>query len=136
MGKRKNDVQEDYDQEEVFTMEDVVEYKLFKGKDFFLVKWEGYPEADATWEPRTNILDPDDEMIKKMNELKKKDFQLKKRRTCDYLIQLLSPHIIYFNRSVNTFINTTTSLTSHTSLTSPTHLSYSATSSTQLALLT
>jgi len=39
----------------VFVAEKIIGHRS-KAKEEFLVKWEGFSEADATWEPRINIL--------------------------------------------------------------------------------
>lgn len=45
--------------EDVFEMEDIINFKREHNTDFYLIKWQGYGEEDATWEPRRNIMDPD-----------------------------------------------------------------------------
>ncbi|KAF4674180.1 hypothetical protein FOL47_009586 [Perkinsus chesapeaki] len=43
-------------EEEVFNVEKLLQWKLDKhGHRKFLVKWEGYPLAEATWEPESNF---------------------------------------------------------------------------------
>merc|ERR1719473_875441 len=41
------------DDEEVFEVEDLVDYRNVNGVDYFLVKWKG--DNDQTWEPDENI---------------------------------------------------------------------------------
>ena len=45
----------DLDGHERFIVDSVLSDKRFRGKDQYLVKWEGYPEP--TWEPKQNLLD-------------------------------------------------------------------------------
>lgn len=57
-------------EEEVFTLESLLDYKKESGRDFYLVKWKGYSEDEATWEPRVNILSPGPELLKQMSSLR------------------------------------------------------------------
>lgn len=60
------------DIESVYEMEDIIQYKREHNTDYYLIKWVGYAVEDATWEPRKNIMDPDDDQKKKMLDLKMK----------------------------------------------------------------
>merc|ERR1712196_6300 len=41
------------DEEGIYEVEDLLEYKHIDGKDFYLVKWKGFKET--SWEPDENI---------------------------------------------------------------------------------
>ena len=45
------------DNESVFRVENILATRLRRGKRQYLVKWEGYPSTENTWEPEDNILD-------------------------------------------------------------------------------
>ena len=47
---------------EEFIVEKLVDMKVEKGKELFLVKWKGYPKSDNTWEPPRNLAAVKDEM--------------------------------------------------------------------------
>lgn len=34
-----------------YTVEDILDKKMVKGKVWYKVKWLGYPEEDSTWQP-------------------------------------------------------------------------------------
>lgn len=38
-----------------YTVEKVIDRKLVKGKVFYLLKWEGYPDSDNSWVQAKNI---------------------------------------------------------------------------------
>jgi hypothetical protein len=38
-----------------FNAEKIVSKKIKNGKEFFLVKWENFPEEESTWEPIENL---------------------------------------------------------------------------------
>lgn len=44
---------DNFQDEAIYEVEDLLEYKPIDGKDFFLVKWKGYSET--SWEPDENI---------------------------------------------------------------------------------
>ena len=44
------------DEQPEYTVEKVLNKKTVKGKKFYLVKWEGYSRAKATWEPESNLV--------------------------------------------------------------------------------
>eukprot|EP00923_Selenidium_pygospionis_P015843 GHVN01027654.1.p1 GENE.GHVN01027654.1~~GHVN01027654.1.p1 ORF type:complete len:179 (-),score=27.25 GHVN01027654.1:398-883(-) len=58
------------EEKDVFIMDDVLEYKRSRGKDLYLVKWKDYPIEEATWEPESNLLDPSEDIVRKINNLK------------------------------------------------------------------
>ncbi|XP_068025875.1 LOW QUALITY PROTEIN: histone-lysine N-methyltransferase SUV39H1 [Melanerpes formicivorus] len=41
-----------------FEVEQLLDYRRVKDEDFYLVKWEGYPESSNTWEPKKNLRCP------------------------------------------------------------------------------
>ena len=45
----------DSDNVDFFTVERIIEKKREGKKLFYLVKWEGYPEEQNTWEPVSNL---------------------------------------------------------------------------------
>ncbi|GAA5921705.1 hypothetical protein JCM1841_007097 [Sporobolomyces salmonicolor] len=47
----------DVDGEKEFVVEAIVDEKGKGAQRWFLVKWEGYPDSDNTWEPRANVED-------------------------------------------------------------------------------
>ncbi|KAJ3337024.1 Chromobox protein 1 [Gonapodya sp. JEL0774] len=48
------------EEEELYKVEKIIATKTVGGKKMFFVKWENYPEKDATWEPEENMVDCDD----------------------------------------------------------------------------
>lgn len=42
-------------QEKYYSVEDILAIKNKKGKDYFLVKWEGFNHTENTWEPHENL---------------------------------------------------------------------------------
>eukprot|EP00922_Rhytidocystis_sp_ex-Travisia-forbesii_P019128 GHVS01028371.1.p1 GENE.GHVS01028371.1~~GHVS01028371.1.p1 ORF type:complete len:199 (-),score=34.29 GHVS01028371.1:397-993(-) len=55
-----------------YVMEDIVEYKLENRQDYYLVQWKGYTSAENSWEPRKNIISPNDPTLAKMKRLKRR----------------------------------------------------------------
>ena len=49
--------------EEAFLIEDVVEHKRVGKRICYLVKWQGYPSGENTWEPLINIQKPASRLI-------------------------------------------------------------------------
>ena len=43
------------DDREEFAVEEVLDSRLFRGKLQYLVKWEGYPKEESSWEPEENL---------------------------------------------------------------------------------
>jgi len=61
----------DSDSEDFFTVEKIIDKKKEGKKLFYLVKWEGYPEEQNTWEPVANLSNVKDlvKEFEKKNEL-------------------------------------------------------------------
>lgn len=43
------------DEEPEYEVEKILQQKTQRGKPLYLVKWKGFPESDATWEPESNL---------------------------------------------------------------------------------
>ena len=43
--------------EEIFTVEKIVNKRVKGGQTYYFVKWQGYPDTDNTWESKENLLD-------------------------------------------------------------------------------
>lgn len=56
--------------EEVFDVERIVDERVYKGKQQYMIKWEGYPETDNTWEDKENLMCED--LLKEYIDRKKK----------------------------------------------------------------
>ena len=56
-------------------------YRIHHGKVEYLIKWEGYPDSENTWEPQANLDCPD--IIKKYEDdaKSKKDDKKRKRES-------------------------------------------------------
>lgn len=62
--------------EQVFQVERILKHKLVRGKKLYLVKWQGYPESECTWEPQesfysSQVLDEYEESLKSARALAK-----------------------------------------------------------------
>lgn len=44
------------DEEYEYQVEDILDVRVVRNKRQFLVKWEGYPIQEATWEPESNLV--------------------------------------------------------------------------------
>ena len=49
--------------EDIYVMERISAHKKINGIEHFLVKWEGYPEWESTWEPPKNFTSPEARQI-------------------------------------------------------------------------
>eukprot|EP01057_Protomagalhaensia_wolfi_P001161 Protomagalhaensia_wolfi_Nauph_80__1160@NODE_1684_length_1399_cov_30_977206_g1307_i0_p1_GENE_NODE_1684_length_1399_cov_30_977206_g1307_i0NODE_1684_length_1399_cov_30_977206_g1307_i0_p1_ORF_typecomplete_len415_score56_89Chromo/PF00385_24/3_9e10_NODE_1684_length_1399_cov_30_977206_g1307_i01401384 len=70
-------------QDELYQLETLKGYQVVNGVEYFLVKWEGYPDSQNTWEPVSNLVSPTPELIKQMGTLRNrsdKKSKSKKRR--------------------------------------------------------
>ena len=68
-------------EEEEFVVGKVKRRKIGEdGKELFLIKWEGYPDSENTWEPREYLNCP--KLIAKYERRvqKKRDFLLEKKK--------------------------------------------------------
>lgn len=61
--------------EEVFDVERIVSDRMYKGKQQYLIKWEGYSESENTWEFKENLMCED--LLKEYIEKKKKTKETK-----------------------------------------------------------
>uniref|UniRef100_A0A0G4IAV6 Chromo domain-containing protein n=1 Tax=Chromera velia CCMP2878 TaxID=1169474 RepID=A0A0G4IAV6_9ALVE len=59
MGKKKSESLPQQE-EELYRVEKLVDARKWEGKNYYLVKWDGYPSSDNTWEPEVNVLVDDD----------------------------------------------------------------------------
>ncbi|XP_053321311.1 histone-lysine N-methyltransferase SUV39H2 [Spea bombifrons] len=64
----------------VYEVEYLCDFKLEKGKEYFLVKWKGWPASCNSWEPKENLKCP--EMLKQFSaDLYKYLFDLKSKKS-------------------------------------------------------
>jgi len=68
----------DSEGEEEFTVERILDKRVRNGKGEYLIKWEGYPDTENTWEPVDNLDCPD--IIAAYEERAKKKQEEKKRK--------------------------------------------------------
>lgn len=52
----KDESQSDSEQGDVFEIELIVGDKIQKGKQYYRIKWKGYPYSDNTWEKEPNVI--------------------------------------------------------------------------------
>ena len=57
----------DDEDDDIYTVEHIVDKKKEGLKTFYLVKWEGFPHSQNTWEPVQNLANVRD-MLKKFNK--------------------------------------------------------------------
>jgi hypothetical protein len=50
--------------DDIYTVEKIIDHKGPANKRFFLVKWQGYPVSENTWEPESNLLTCQDLLAK------------------------------------------------------------------------
>ena len=59
------------DNETIFRAEKLIDTRVWKGRREYLIKWEGFPQSENTWEPEDNIYDPN--LIEGFNAMQKKN---------------------------------------------------------------
>jgi len=57
MGRGRGD--SDEEEEEEYSVEKILDKRVKGGKTEYLIKWEGYPDSENTWEPEDNLDCPD-----------------------------------------------------------------------------
>lgn len=65
-------------EEEEYSVEKVLDKRIRHGKVEYLIKWEGYPDSENTWEPQANLDCPD--IIKNFEDAAKSKKDEKKRK--------------------------------------------------------
>ena len=40
---------------EIFEVEKIINFKYYKNKRYFLIKWFSYPISEPIWEPKSNL---------------------------------------------------------------------------------
>jgi len=65
-------------EEEEFTVERILDKRIRNSKVEYLIKWEGYPDTENTWEPQENLDCPD--IISAYEEKAQKKKEEKKRK--------------------------------------------------------
>ena len=65
-------------EEEEFTVEKILDKRVRNSKVEYLIKWEGYPDTENTWEPQENLDCPD--IISAYEERSQKKKEEKKRK--------------------------------------------------------
>jgi len=68
----------DSEGEEEFTVERILDKRVRNSKVEYLIKWEGYPDTENTWEPQENLDCPD--IISAYEERAEKKKEEKKRK--------------------------------------------------------
>jgi hypothetical protein len=53
---KRPDEKQDEDDDDLYEPERIIGEKKYKGKRLYKIKWKGYPESEATWEPLKNIV--------------------------------------------------------------------------------
>ena len=46
--------------ESEYLVEKILDKKMIKGSEYYLIKWEGYPISECTWEPKSNLTNSKD----------------------------------------------------------------------------
>ena len=49
---------------EIYEVEKIINFKYFKSKKYYLIKWLSYPISESTWEPKINLRYINDMLIK------------------------------------------------------------------------
>ena len=40
---------------EIYEVEKIINFKYYKNKKYYLIKWFSYPISESTWEPKSNL---------------------------------------------------------------------------------
>jgi len=78
MPSSNSDAGSDAEPEEEYTVEKILDKRIRGGKTEYLIKWEGYPDSENTWEPEDNLDCPD--LISGFEEKTKQKKEEKKRK--------------------------------------------------------
>jgi len=78
MPSSNSDAGSDGEPEEEYTVEKILDKRIRGGKTEYLIKWEGYPDSENTWEPDDNLDCPD--LINAFEEKTKAKKEEKKRK--------------------------------------------------------
>lgn len=65
--------------ENTFVVEKILDDKKIKGKKYYLLKWEGFPDSENSWEPDWTLNCP--EILKEYLDMKEKKAKKKKAQT-------------------------------------------------------
>ena len=49
---------------EIYEVEKIINFKYYKNKKYYLIKWLSFPISESTWEPKTNLKYINDMLIK------------------------------------------------------------------------
>ena len=63
-----------------FIVEAIIGRRIKKGKKEYLIKWKGYPESQATWEPERNLKNLK-EILKHYDKLLERSKKKRRRET-------------------------------------------------------
>jgi hypothetical protein len=82
----------EYDEGEEYEVEKILDGRLWRNQRQYLIKWEGYTDADNSWEPEKN-LERAQEIIKDFHD-KHPNFEWKKRRPRKSLAKALKEGVM------------------------------------------
>ena len=52
------------DMNKIYEVEKIINFKYYKNKKYYLIKWFSYPISESTWEPKSNLKYINDILIK------------------------------------------------------------------------